>query len=715
MDKLEEKLRDNLYQLYAKDMRDARDWEIYKSLSLALKLRIGKDWNKSLITSRQEKRRYLLSFEYSIGNNLKKNIINLDAYDQVEKIMLKNKKDLDQIFLQDNDMELGYGDLGYLTNKLIEDGADRGENIYSYGLRYRRGMLKQEIVEGQQVEKPDDWKGYKNPWEHEKGFSHLVEGKDFSLRAVPYDVPIVGYKNKQVNTLRLWKSESLSDMDFQKFSQGEILSSYDHINRANAIVEFLYPQDSNYQGQKLRYAQEYFYASASIQDIIKKYRKYSQDRPLEKMDDLVNITIMGIHPLIALVIFIDILTNKYGMDFDEAKDLAKRVFTFINVSVTPESFERWSLDLIEDVSPKLIATIKKLDRKNENKYFPLIENNNLNLFNLAMSFSHEIYLLSVEHYELFKTVIGREAFQAMKDKIHIMELKRNKKKYLKENNYRLFQALETGNFQDMEKIKQANKLALLNKLVDEKNINPQSIFNMNFGVFHEYNRQLLSALSIGILYYQLKNDCNLDVPERTYFFGGKSYPNYYAAKEIIKFINALAHLINKDIFIKDKIKIVFIENYNVSKSKIIIPGADIRENLTIPSMKTNYLNDREYLANGAVVLSSRNHKRTDDYIYEFGSSFENIKNRNYRAHDLINSDPLIKDSFIYLSKLNYSDLPYDFNTIIELLLKYDDGFFVLKDLRSHHKVHGEICQDYMDQAKWMRTIKKSIGDINEKY
>ncbi len=713
MDKLEEKLRDNLYQLYAKDMENARDWEIYKSLSLALKLRIGKNWNKSLTGGRNEKRTYLLSFEYSLGNNLKKNMINLGEYEHVKNIMQLNKRSFEGILDQDKDMELGYGDLGYLTNKLIEDAADRGENIYSYGLRYRKGMLKQVIVEGQQVEKPDDWAGYKNPWEHEKGFSHLVEGREISLRAVPYDVPIVGYENDHVNSLRLWKSESLADMDFQNFGQGNILKSYENINRANAIVEFLYPQDSNYQGQRLRYAQEYFFASASIQDIFKKHKKYSTDNNLAHMDQYMDISLMGIHPIIAIVIFVDILMKKHQFKLEEALDLSRKVFTFINVSVSPESFEKWSLDLIEDVSPQIMDTIYKMDKCQGKTEFKLIENNDLNLFNLAICYSREIYLLSKEHYELFKTVVGRDNFIKLEDKIHIMELKRNKKKYLKENNYQLYKALENNKLERLEDIKLNNKIALLNKLVDDSNINPHSIFNMNFGIFHEYNRQLLSALSIALLYFELKNDCNLDIPERTYFFGGKSYPNYYAAKEIIKFINALAYLINKDVFIKDKIKIVFIENYNVSKSKIIIPGADIRENLTIPSMKTNYLNDREYLANGAVVLSSRNHKITDEYIYEFGSSFENIKNRNYRAYDLINSDPLIKDCFIYLSRLNYSDFPYDFNAIIELILKYNDGFFVIKDLRSHYEAHKKICQDYMEESKWMGIVNKSIGDINE--
>ncbi|MFM1538628.1 glycogen/starch/alpha-glucan phosphorylase, partial [Helcococcus bovis] len=262
---IEQRIQENLYELFAKQFDYARDGELFTSLANSVRQIIGKKWFESYKNARKDKQVYLLSFEYSFGNQLLKNLIKLDLLTEVKELFRKHNLNFENIKDEDIEFALGFGDLGITSGAMLELFATEKHNLYAYGLRYRRGMLKQEIINGEQVEKPDDWKVNKNPWEHEKGFSHYVNFRDFSVKAIPYDIPLLSDDGNHVNTLRLWKSFSINDLDFKKFSNGDIEESYNEINMANSIVEFLYPSESNVEGKKLRLRQEYFFASSSIQ------------------------------------------------------------------------------------------------------------------------------------------------------------------------------------------------------------------------------------------------------------------------------------------------------------------------------------------------------------------------------------------------------------------------------------------------------------------
>lgn len=741
---LQRKIEENLYEFFAKDMKSARDSELYIAIAKTIRFLIGKNWFKSVQKIKKEKTLYIFSFEYSLGTRLTSNALKLGVLSEIKEILKDNKRDLQKIFDQELESALGFGDLGLMSASMLDALTNLNENVYAYGLRYRKGMLKQEIVNGEQIEKPDDWKDYKNPWEHEKGFYHKLQIGDLNIKAIPYDYPIVGNNNDNINTLRLWKSESEDDIDFKLFSEGNIQEAYKNINRVNSIVEFIYPQEDSYEGRKLRLSQEYFFASASIRDLLKKYTKYYGDN-LQEIPNKILIQINDIHPVLSMIIFIEQLVNKYRLSFDQALDLCRKSFVFLNVSLIYESFEKWDLSIVKEVCPELIEIIEKIDDlldlelKNSKQSYvscdalSIIRYNYIEMINIAFFLSKKIYVPTKQHSKVLEEVYLPHHYAFYRDKIEILDIGFDSLDYLQLTNIKLSKKIANENILDvgeidqkfieeMYQLKQDKKMDLLEFLGESgKGINVNSVFDMNLGVIHEYKRQLLSALSIALLYYKLKQNSSLDVTPRTYFFGGKSYPNYYFAKEIIKFINALAFLINNDFSIKDKIKIVFVEDYKVNKSNRLIPAADINESLAIITKGSVDLEILKYMINGSVGIFSANSiaksfqdEVGDNAAYVFRPDEDEAINREltnkYYVYEFINNNEIIRNMIDFFKYLPFEKFPYDFNIIIDNLLKYNDGYFVIKDLLDHFEVHERAMNDYRDREKW---TKKRI--IHMKY
>lgn len=733
---LQRKIEENLYEFFAKDMKNARDSELYMAIAKTLRLMIGKNWFESVQRIKKDKTLYILSFEYSLGTRLTSNSLKLDVLDELKEILADNGKDFDKIVDQELESALGFGDLGLMSAAMLDTLTNLDQNVYAYGLRYRKGMLKQLIVNGEQVEEPDDWKNYKNPWEHEKGFYHEINVSGTDIKAIPYDYPIVGNKNDNINTLRLWKSESTNDIDFKHFSEGKIQQSYTEINKANSIVEFIYPQEDSYEGRKLRLSQEYFFASASMMDLLKKYRKYFGD-DFKHFPDKVLIQINDIHPILSQVVFIDVLVNKYDISFDEAVSICKESFVFLNASLIHEAFEKWDITLFKEVCPELFPTVEKLNSLLDEELkasklayvsydtLSIIRYDFVEMINLAFYLSKKVYVPTAQHRKVLEMIYLPHHCMYYDEKIEVLDLGLDTIDYLEITNKNLYTCiLDHGCVQDNDEVtpelidklfelKQEKKKKLLEYLGDKaKDININSVFDMNLGVIHEYKRQLLCALSIALTYYKLKRNSSLDITPRTYFFGGKSYPNYYFAKEIIKFINALAYMINNDFSIKDKIKIVFIEDYNVNKSNMLIPAADIYESLSVVTKGTVDLENFKYMINGAVSIFSAT-SIGNAYIKESGEEagyiFEpneddainrELSNRDYYVYEYINNNRIIKNMIDYYSYLPYNIFPYNFHNIIDNILKYNDGYFVIKDLLSHYEVHEKAMKDYRDRSLW---------------
>lgn len=734
---LQRKIEENLYEFFAKDMKSARDSELYIAIAKTLRYLIGKSWFKSVQKIKKEKTLYILSFEYSLGTRLISNALKLDVLDLIKEVLEDNNRDLQKVFDQEIESALGFGDLGLMSASMLDALTNLGENVYAYGLRYRKGMLKQEIVNGEQIEKPDDWKDYKNPWEHEKAFYHKLKIGDLAVKAIPYDYPIVGNKNDNINTLRLWKSESEDDIDFKLFSNGHIQESYKKINMANSIVEFIYPQEDSYEGRKLRLSQEYFFASASIRDILKKYTKY-YGSDLEDIPNKILIQINDIHPVLSMVIFIEQLVNKYKLTFEKALELCKKTFVFLNASLIDESFEKWDLSLLEEVCPELISVIKKIDefldedlKSSKQSYvsydaLSIIRYNYVEMINLAFFLSENVYVSTMQQSKVLEEIYLPHHYRYYRDKIQILDIGFDSLDYLEITNLKLSKQIVSKGILDRKEIdkdfienmyllKQEKKKELLDFLgLTANDVNVNSVFDMNLGVIHEYKRQLLSALSIALLYYKLKQNSSLDVTARTYFFGGKSYPNYYFAKEIIKFINALAVLINNDFSIKDKMKIVFVEDYKVNKSNRLIPAADINESLAIITKGSTDLEVLKYMINGSIGIFSSNgiaksfkDEIGEEFVYMFGpnedEAIDRVLNNKYYVYEYINHNSIIREMMDYFRYLPREIFPYDFNKIIDNLLKYNDGYFVIKDLLAHYEIHEKAMNDYRDRNKWTRN------------
>ena len=740
---LQNKIEENLYEFFAKDINSARDVEIFASLAKALRLFIGMKWHETLYNTSKDKRVYILSFENSLGNRLTANAVRLGVFN--EMIRYFHDKDIDFTEISDQEYEsaLGFGELGVLTSIMLDSFASTSSKAYAYGLRYRKGMLKQEIVNGRQVEKPDDWKVYKNPWEHEKSFNHLVDLGDYSVKAIPYDVPIVGSGKGNIITLRLWKSESVEDINFKSFSEGHIQEAYKNINRANSIVEFLYPQEDSFEGKKLRLSQEIFFASACIQDILKKYKKYINDDirnlPLHNV-----IQLNDIHPTFATLLLIRSLIDKYGLTLDEAIEISRKTFIFINVSLLEENFEKWDLSLLNAVRPDLLELIDQIDKKLKAELMAdhvqgemldalsIIRHGFVESINIIFYLVKNVYVLGDHQEKFLKEVYLPFHYKHYADKICKLALGFNSLDYLEVNNRKLFEffknnTLRSSDFEDMKyyellaeiKRKQKEKVANLLFLQKGIRINPKSIYNMNFGVFHESKRQLLSALSLAFLYYKLKKEGNIDMPQRTYFFAGKSYPSYYFAKEIISFIIALQKLINDDYSINDKIKVVFVEDYNIKKANLLIPACDIYENLGSIAKTSIDLDGIKFLVNGSVMISSQSYLASrmqddgwDEGIYLFGDPEDEViretKNPSYNLNRLFYENPILGDFVDFYRYLPKDRFPYDINIIVNTLFNYNDGFHVFKELLSFTEVHERACHDYLNLKSWQKKVLTNI-------
>lgn len=742
---LKKGIEDNLYEYFAKSIYDARDSEFYYAIAKTIKSMIGKNWNVSKKKGKKDKTLYVLSFEYSLGSRLVSNAIRLDILTELKEIIEEVGRDFEKIYDQEYEHSLGFGDLGLLSSSILDSLTNMDKKVFAYGLRYRKGMLKQLIVDGKQVEAREDWLDYKNPWEHDKSFSHTVEMKDITLKAIPYDLPIVGNKNGLVNTLRLWKSASKNDVDYRLFSEGKIQESYRDINKANSIVEFIYPQEDSLEGRRLRLSQEYFFAYASMRDILKRHEKY-YGYDIWSFSKNTIIQVNDVHPILSELVFIMLLRELYGLTGDAAIEIARDSFVYLNTTLLSEAFEKWDLDLISSCCPGILETIRLVDKNlradfkktdisnSEKEALYIIKDGYVDMVNVAFYLSKKIVLSSKQHGKILEEVYLPTHYKYYKDKIDIISLGIDSFNYLEETDSYLYEKLNEAKdaFKEGGQVssdlvdfiyesKTKKKKDLLDFLGEKYSfINPKSIFDMNLGVIHEYKRQLLNALSIAFLYFELKRRPNLDIPERTYFIAGKSYPNYYFAKEIIKFINALKVLINRDYTIRDKIKIVFIEDYDVNKSKKLIPAADIYENLPVISMGKVSTEVFKYLVNGSVPISSDLgiaqtfvEERGDKGIYIFGptekEAIDENLHRTYKVHDYINNNPIIWEFFDFYKKLPYHIFPYDFNIIIDNLLKYNDGYYVIRDLLSHYKVRERAMKDYMDRKMWARMMVNNIS------
>ena len=777
--KFKQSFETKMYSLYAQSIKDATDEQLLNVLCSVIKDIISKKWVDNKLDSQKEV--YYFSIEFLLGRQLKSNLLNLGIEDVVRTGLKELNIDLDNLINAESDPALGNGGLGRLAACFLDSMASLDISGHGYGIRYKYGLFEQKFINGYQVEVPDNWLtqgGY--VWETVRpnkaivvkfeGNVNLVDKNGrlevnhtdyIPVMAMPYDIPIIGYRNNSINTLRLFKSEVLS-RDFgpltihAKNSYGSYEDALKYKYYAEEISQVLYPNDSNYAGRLLRLKQEYFFVSAGIQDIIRKYKKNKLD--IKKLNEKVAIHINDTHPTLCIPELMRILLDEEGLSWDEAWNITINTVSYTNHTIMTEAMERWPKEMLKTLLPRIYMIIEEIDRRymnelEESKYdhdkiyrMSIIDNNDIKMANLSIVGSHSVNGVAKLHTELLKKEVLKDFYDHEPEKFN------NKTNGIAHRRWLISSNTELSNFitglisedwkTDTRKLKELeshrNDKAVLEKIgqikynnkerlakfIKEKydiDVNPNSIFDVQIKRLHAYKRQLLNALHILHLYHELLENPNFDMEARTFIFGAKAAPGYYLAKCIIKFINSLAEKINNDPRIDNKIKVVFIENYDVSKAELIIPAADVSEQISTTTKEASGTGNMKLMMNGAITLATLDGANIEifdqvgeDNIVIFGLSANEVLNYNkfggYSALDLYNSNRVIKRVVDDLVNGFIPNMEKEGRQIYDSLITYNDEYFVLRDMENYIEAQEKIDRLYKNKEKWNEMALINIAN-----
>ena len=777
--KFKQSFETKMYSLYAQSIKDATDEQLLNVLCSVIKDIISKKWVDNKLDSQKEV--YYFSIEFLLGRQLKSNLLNLGIEDVVRTGLKELNIDLDNLINAESDPALGNGGLGRLAACFLDSMASLDISGHGYGLRYKHGLFEQKFINGYQVEVPDNWLtqgGY--VWETVRpnkaivvkfeGNVNLVDKNGrlevnhtdyIPVMAMPYDIPIIGYRNNSINTLRLFKSEVLS-RDFgpltihAKNSYGSYKDALKYKYYAEEISQVLYPNDSNYAGRLLRLKQEYFFVSAGIQDIIRKYKKNKLD--IKKLNEKVAIHINDTHPTLCIPELMRILLDEEGLSWDEAWNITINTVSYTNHTIMTEAMERWPKEMLKTLLPRIYMIIEEIDRRymnelEESKYdhdkiyrMSIIDNNDIKMANLSIVGSHSVNGVAKLHTELLKKEVLKDFYDHEPEKFNNKTNGIAHRRWLISSNTELSDLItglisedwktDTRKLKELEahrndkavlekigQIKYNNKERLA-KFIKEKydiDVNPNSIFDVQIKRLHAYKRQLLNALHILHLYHELLENPNFDMEARTFIFGAKAAPGYYLAKCIIKFINSLAEKINNDPRIDNKIKVVFIENYDVSKAELIIPAADVSEQISTTTKEASGTGNMKLMMNGAITLATLDGANIEifdqvgeDNIVIFGLSANEVLNYNkfggYSALDLYNSNRVIKRVVDDLVNGFIPNMEKEGRQIYDSLITYNDEYFVLRDMENYIEAQEKIDRLYKNKEKWNEMALINIAN-----
>ena len=770
--KFKQSFETKMYSLYAQSIKDATDEQLLNVLCSVIKDIISKKWVDNKLDSQKEV--YYFSIEFLLGRQLKSNLLNLGIEDVVRTGLKELNIDLDNLINAESDPALGNGGLGRLAACFLDSMASLDISGHGYGIRYKHGLFEQKFINGYQVEVPDNWLtqgGY--VWETVRpnkaivvkfeGNVNLVDKNGrlevnhtdyIPVMAMPYDIPIIGYRNNSINTLRLFKSEVLS-RDFgpltihAKNSYGSYEDALKYKYYAEEISQVLYPNDSNYAGRLLRLKQEYFFVSAGIQDIIRKYKKNKLD--IKKLNEKVAIHINDTHPTLCIPELMRILLDEEGLSWDEAWNITINTVSYTNHTIMTEAMERWPKEMLKTLLPRIYMIIEEIDRRymnelEESKYdhdkiyrMSIIDNNDIKMANLSIVGSHSVNGVAKLHTELLKKEVLKDFYDHEPEKFNNKTNGIAHRRWLISSNTELSDLItglisedwktDTRKLKELEahrndkavlekigQIKYNNKERLA-KFIKEKydiDVNPNSIFDVQIKRLHAYKRQLLNALHILHLYHELLENPNFDMEARTFIFGAKAAPGYYLAKCIIKFINSLAEKINNDPRIDNKIKVVFIENYDVSKAELIIPAADVSEQISTTTKEASGTGNMKLMLNGAVTLGTYDganveivEEAGEENNYIFGAKVEELKEivPTYESRKIFAENKKIHKVVSSLIDGTVSDGGSgDFRELYYSLLDgaswhKPDHYYLLGDLESYVEAKLRANSDYAENRK----------------
>ncbi len=776
-DELRKDIRNYMKVLFRREVEEATPEQMFQAISFAIKDIIVDDWMETHreFEKKDAKRVYYLSMEFLMGRALGNIIINLKADKDVREVLDEFGFDLDAIEDQEPDAALGNGGLGRLAACFLESLSTLGYPAYGCGVRYQYGMFKQKIENGFQLEAPDDWLKNGNPFEmkraeysvevkfggyvavrkNENGKDAFVQENYQSVMAVPYDLPVVGYNNHMVNTLRIWDAEAVDTFNLDSFDKGDYQKAVEQQNLARTICEVLYPNDNHNAGKELRLKQQYFFVSASVQRAVAKYMEDHDD--IHKLPEKVCFQLNDTHPTVTIPELMRILLDEYQLEWDEAWNITTRACAYTNHTIMSEALEKWPLELFSRLLPRIYQITEEINRRFteeiQNRYpgdfekvkkMAIIYDGQVKMAHLAIVAGFSVNGVARLHTEILKNQELKDFYEMMPDKFNNKTNGITQRRFLLHGNP-LLAAWVTDKIgdewitnlshldrlsvyvddekcqQEFMNIKYQNKLRLA-KYIKEHNgveIDPRSIFDVQVKRLHEYKRQLLNILHVMHLYNQLKKNPGMDMYPRTFIFGAKASAGYRRAKLIIKLINSVADVINNDASIQGKIKVVFIENYRVSNAEIIFAASDVSEQISTASKEASGTGNMKFMLNGAPTLGTMDGANVEiveevgeDNAFIFGLSSEEVINyENHGGYDpkeIYNTDSDIRAVLTQLVDGTYSpENPELFREIYNSLLERNGGepadqYFILKDFRSYEEAQKRVEEAYKDETGWAK-------------
>ena len=768
---------ENVKNQYRRTIDEATPQQIFQAVSYAIKDVIIDDW---IATQKQfdetgAKKVYYLSMEFLMGRALGNNIINLGAKKAVKEALEELGFDLNAIEDQEPDPALGNGGLGRLAACFLDSLATLGYPAYGCGIRYHYGMFKQKIKDGYQVEVPDEWlkNGYpfelrrpeyatevkfggyvKTEWDGQR--NHFVQEGYQSVLAVPYDMPIVGYGNNVVNTLRIWDAQPIDTFSLSAFDKGDYQKAVEQENLAKNLVEVLYPNDNHYAGKELRLKQQYFFISASLQVALKKFKETNDD--IHKLPEKIVFQMNDTHPTVAVAELMRLLLDQEGLNWDEAWGITTKCCAYTNHTIMAEALEKWPIELFSRLLPRVYQIVEEINRRFlievQNKYpnnyekvkkMAIIFDGQVKMAHLAIVAGYSVNGVAKLHTEILKNQELKDFYEMMPEKFNNKTNGITQRRFLLHGNplladwiteqigdewitdlphlAKLKVYVDDPKFQqEFMNIKYQNKLRLA-KYIKEHNgidVDPRSIFDVQVKRLHEYKRQLLNILHVMYLYNQLKDNPNMDMVPRTFIFGAKAAAGYQIAKKTIKLINSVADVINNDKSINGKLKVVFIEDYRVSNAELIFAAADVSEQISTASKEASGTGNMKFMLNGALTLGTMDGANVEiveevgkENAFIFGLSADEVinyeNNGGYNPEEIFNTDQDIRRVLMQLINGYYSPQdPELFRDIYNSLLNTKnsakaDTYFILKDFRSYAEAQKRVEAAYRDENWWARA------------
>ena len=759
----------NVKMLYRKTLEEATPQQLYQAVSYAIKDDIIERWiaTHKAYKAQNVKKVYYLSMEFLMGRQLGNNLINLGYYSDIKKALEEMGLDINFLEDQERDPALGNGGLGRLAACFLDSLSTLGYPAYGCGIRYRYGMFKQAIIDGAQVEQPDDWLKEGYPFEVKReeyacdvkfggyvrvenrdGRNHFIQEGYQSVRAVPYDMPIVGYGNNVVNTLRMWDAEATQGFNLSSFDKGEYHQAVEQQNLARTICEVLYPNDNHYSGKELRLKQQYFFVSASLQTAIAKFKE--NNKKIADLPKKVTFQMNDTHPTLTVPELMRILMDEEGLEWDEAWEITTKTCAYTNHTIMSEALEKWPIELFSRLLPRIYQIVEEINRRfvkkieetypgdqEKIKSMAILYDGQVKMAHLAIAGSYSVNGVARLHTEILKKRELKDFYEMNPKQFNNKTNGITQRRFVLHGNPLLSAWLSSkigdGWITDMSQlsklktfvddkkyqqefmnIKYQNKVRLAQYIKEHNGIDvdPNSIFDVQVKRLHEYKRQLLNILHIMHLYTELKENPSFDMYPTTFIFGAKAAAGYKRAKLTIELINAVADTINNDKSIDNKIKVVFIEDYRVSNGEIIFAAADVSEQISTASREASGTGNMKFMVNGAPTLGTMDGANVEiveevgvENAFIFGLSANEVmkyeREGGYHPMDIFNNNHNVRRVLTQLINGTYCDDTEKFRDLYDSLTK-EDVYFILKDFDSYAEAHRRVDEAYRDEAGWAR-------------